>query len=123
MSNESVLLLADRIQGGQHFQNDGGELLDLDLRYVLLADGTLGGAVMIAEGGTLVFLGHDQYLIRMGHGLLALDLLNALRHDGLQQLAGLFPGKPQLFSDQLKFVFVLLGRSSAHISFSLQVRP
>lgn len=33
----------------------------------------------------------------MRHGLLALDLLNALRHDDLQQLASLFTGKPQLF--------------------------
>ena len=49
--DEPVLLLADRVQGGQHLQNDGGEFLDLDLRHILLADGTLVGAVVIAEGG------------------------------------------------------------------------
>jgi hypothetical protein len=43
----------------------------------------------------------------MRHGLLAFDLLDAFRHDGLQQFAGLFPGKPQFFSDQLIFIFIL----------------
>lgn len=52
--DQSVLFLADRVQGCKHLQNDGRELFDLYLRHVLLADGTLGETVVVAERGTLV---------------------------------------------------------------------
>ena len=61
-----------------------GQVLDLNLRHILLPDGTLIGAVVVAKVGLPVFLRHGQYLVRIGQGSFVLDLLDTLRGDGLQ---------------------------------------
>lgn len=46
--NEAVLLFLYSIQRCKGFQNDLGQILDLNLRHILLTDGTLIGTVVVA---------------------------------------------------------------------------
>ena len=74
---------------------------------------------MIAQGGLAVFLGHQQNFVRMGIGALVLNLFNPFRRDSLQQLTGFLSGKPQLFPDQLVFVFVFLSKIAIYFLYYL----
>ena len=74
-------------------------------KEVVLKDGT----VEIAEAWLLIFIGHDQHLVRVGQGPLVFDLFDPLRCNALQKHRGGFPGQLQTFSGFVIDVLVFFG--------------
>ena len=117
--NKAVALSVDGVKAAEKLQHDICKILLLHRVHEFSPDGAFLRAVVVTQLRRVVAFRQLQNLVRMGKGLLALDLLDAGGGDGVHPFAGSLPGETRVLPAALVDILVFLHRSLSHARFPL----
>lgn len=112
--DEPLLVPLQGVERGEHLEDDLREVLEVELRHVLLSDGAFVATVPVVELGRRVAFGHQEHVFGVCLGLAVLDLLDAVRGHADEDVSRLFPGQSKFLPFELVDAFVFFRRCSSH---------